>query len=97
MLWISAPTSFIYWISLDTAERISKRGDVAEIRAGLASGDYVAVEKTKISLVAEDDLTDEAKMHRDKIWNMLKDALEKESEWLERRFKAVIKKKKELI
>lgn len=90
VLWISTPISFIYWISLDTAERIPKRLDVAEVRAGLDSGDYVAVEETKISLVAEDDLTDGAKMHRDKIWNMLKDALEKEPDIYEAKPRAAL-------
>ena len=90
VLWISAPISFIYWISLDTAERIPKRLDIAEIRAGLDSGDYVAVEETRIPLVAEDDLTDEAKMHRDRIWNMLKDVLEKEPDIYEAKPRAAL-------
>lgn len=90
VLWISAPISFIYWISLDTAERIPKRLDTAEIRAGLDSGDYVAVEETRIPLVAEDDLTDEEKMHRDRIWNMLKDVLEKEPDIYEAKPRAAL-------
>ena len=90
VLWISAPISFIYWISLDTAERIPKRLDIAEIRAGLDSGDYVAVEETRIPLVAEDDLTDEEKMHRDRIWNMLKDVLEKEPDIYEAKPRAAL-------
>lgn len=80
----------IYWISLDTVERIPKRLDATEVRAGLDSGDYVAVEETRIPLVAEDDLTDEAKMHRDRIWNMLKDVLEKEPDIYETKPRAAL-------
>lgn len=68
VLWISTPVSFLYWISLDNAERIPKKLDVAEIGAGLESGDYVASGETEISLMDEDKLADETKMHRDRIW-----------------------------
>lgn len=78
VLWVSAPISFLYWISMDNTERIPKKLGVAEVRAGLELGDYVASGETEIPLMAEDDLTDEAKMHRDRIWNILKDVLEKE-------------------
>ena len=90
VLWISAPISFLYWISLDTAERIPKKLDAAEVRAGLESGDYVAVGEAEIPLVAEDDLTDEAKKHRDRIWNMLKDVLEKEPDIYEAKARAAL-------
>ena len=90
VLWISAPISFLYWISLDTAERIPKKLDAAEVRAGLESGDYVAVGEAEIPLVAEDDLTDEAKKHRDRIWNMLKDVLEKEPDIYEAKPRAAL-------
>lgn len=90
VLWISAPISFLYWISLDTAERIPKKLDAAEVRAGLESGDYVAVGEAEIPLMAEDDLTDEAKKHRDRIWNMLKDVLEKEPDIYEAKPRAAL-------
>lgn len=90
VLWISAPISFLYWISLDTAERIPKKLDAAEVRAGLESGDYVAVGEAEIPLVAEDDLTNEAKKHRDRIWNMLKDVLEKEPDIYEAKPRAAL-------
>lgn len=90
VLWISAPISFLYWISLDTAERIPKKLDAAEVRAGLESGDYVAVGEAEIPLVAEDDLTDEAKKHRDRIWNMLKGVLEKEPDIYEAKPRAAL-------
>ena len=90
VLWISAPISFLYWISLDTAERIPKKLDAAEVRAGLESGDYVSVGEAEIPLVAEDDLTNEAKKHRDRIWNMLKDVLEKEPDIYEAKPRAAL-------
>lgn len=90
VLWISVPISFLYWISLDTAERIPKKLDAVEVRAGLESGDYVAVGEAEIPLVAEDGLTDEAKKHRDRIWNMLKDVLEKEPDIYEAKPRAAL-------
>ena len=90
VLWISMPVSFLYWISLDNAERIPKKLDVAEVRAGLESGDYVASGETENSLIVEDELADEAKAHRDRIWNMLKDALEKEPDIYEPKPRAAL-------
>ena len=83
VLWISMPVSFLYWISMDNTERIPKKLDVAEVREGLESGDYVASGETENSLIVEDELADEAKTHRDRIWNMLKDALENEPDIFE--------------
>lgn len=90
VLWISTPVLFLYWISLDSIERIPRKLDVAEIRAGLESGDYVAVGETENIPFAEDNLTEEAKMHRDRIWSMLKGALEKEPDIYEAKPRAAL-------
>ncbi len=90
VLWISTQVSFLYWISLDSTERIPRKLDAVEVRAGLESGDYVAVGETENFPFAEDNLTEESKMHRDRIWGMLKDVLEKEPDIYEAKPRAAL-------
>jgi hypothetical protein len=86
VLWMDPSSGRGYWYDLESSLRTPGKFLLADVAAGEATGRYETQQFVPDKAVrAEETLTDTERMHRDRVWDVMKEALESEPEIYDRK------------
>jgi len=94
VLWISPGNEYGYWYDLNSSSRKPSRFQMCDVSERVRDGHYeVDIYSSSVDARSEDTLTEKELSHRDRIWNIMKTAVETEPDIYDKKLRSEILRK----